>query len=134
VGSIDSIGTSSESLTMSSLWEACSYDTVIDFLSSLGFDDFESPELIPDRFISHEVECAKPSLMRQATLGSLLLSQELPNDIPLGASAETVAIVVHKPLEPETNPDLLPTQPDKLIPPQTLAIYNPSNSQIPCTA
>ena len=44
VGSI-----SSESLTISSLWDTPSYDTVPDFLSSLGFDDFDSPELIPDR-------------------------------------------------------------------------------------
>lgn len=40
---------SSESLTISSLWDTPSYDTIPDFLSSLGFDDFDSPELIPDR-------------------------------------------------------------------------------------
>lgn len=86
VGSI-----SSESLTISSLWEAPSYDTIPDFLSSLGFDDFESPELIPDRcvvpcpqspsivvhccpmyrFIPPELDFVRPSLMRQATLGSV---------------------------------------------------------------
>lgn len=49
-----SIGSiSSESLTISSLWEAPSYDTIPDFLSSLGFDDFDGPELIPDRYIHY---------------------------------------------------------------------------------
>ena len=129
VGSVGSLGASSESPTLSSIWEAHSYDAVPDFLSSLGFDDFQSPNLIPDRFITPDVECAKPSFMRQATMGSLSLpllestsldqgcvdeevcegqvcveplSLESTDDVPLGATAETV--VVHAPAELVSGP------------------------------
>ena len=125
VGSLGSLGASSESPTLSSIWEAHSYDTVPDFLSSIGFDDFQSRNLIPDRFITPDVECAKPSFMRQATIGSLPLplldpasldqvcveeemceGQEVcvepADNVPLGATAETV--VVHAPADLGSDP------------------------------
>ena len=64
---------SSESLTISSLWDTPSYDTVPDFLSSLGFDDFDSPELIPDRWASR-TPCSPLSPLSP---GSFLLSWSL---------------------------------------------------------
>lgn len=115
VGSI-----SSESLTVSSLWEAPSYDTIPDFLSSLGFDDFDSPELIPDRcvvpppvpnhlpvcftavlcvrFIPPELDFVRPSLMRQATLGSVSTDSHLVEPLtPPDGTAATEDEVSSKP-------------------------------------
>ena len=65
-----SVGTggSSETMSLTSLFETQSPVTVTDLLSNLGFDDFNSPQLIPDRFIPKEIEHAKPSLMRTMTI------------------------------------------------------------------
>ena len=147
VGSI-----SSESLTISSLWEAPSYDTIPDFLSSLGFDDFDSRELIPDRyglslspstaqavcvcrFIPPELDFVRPSLMRQATLGAVSvetvdqpLSSRLsppPDGLLLGDSAESMTQQQSGGVATE---GVASTKP---IPPQTLALYLPSHSQLP---
>ena len=61
-------GGSSETISLTSLFECQSPLTVEDVLSNLGFDDFNSPQLIPDRFIPKEIEHAKPSIMRTMTL------------------------------------------------------------------
>lgn len=66
-----SMGASSESqsMTLSSIIDCqSSHTSVTDLLSSLGFDDFDSPQLIPDRFIPRNVEHAKPSLMRSLSI------------------------------------------------------------------
>ncbi|CAI8023257.1 hypothetical protein GBAR_LOCUS13597 [Geodia barretti] len=118
---------SSESLTISSLWDTPSYDTVPDFLSSLGFDDFDSPELIPDRFIPPELEFVMPSLMRQSTLGSVsadgvLVDLSPPTDnLLLGASADSVVD------DSSAGQSLL----ESALPPHTLALYLPSGPQLP---
>ena len=61
-------GASSETISLTSLFETPSPLTVEDMLSNLGFDDFTSPQLIPDRFIPREIEHAKPSIMQTMTL------------------------------------------------------------------
>ena len=61
-------GASSETISLTSLFETPSPLTVEDMLSNLGFDDFTSPQLIPDRFIPREIEHAKPSIMRTMTV------------------------------------------------------------------
>jgi hypothetical protein len=61
-------GASSETISLTSLFETPSPLTVEDMLSNLGFDDFMSPQLIPDRFIPREIEHAKPSIMRTMTV------------------------------------------------------------------
>lgn len=54
------------STSYSSFYECTSNASLAtDILSGLGFDDFENPELIPDRFIPNEVEHAKPTLMKE---------------------------------------------------------------------
>ena len=65
-------GASSETISLTSLFEMQSPLTVEDLLSNLGFDDFSSPQLIPDRFIPKEIEHAKPSLMRTMTVTEYL--------------------------------------------------------------
>ena len=55
--------TGGSSSNYSSLYECRSIAT--DILSGLGFDDFDSPLLIPDRFIPKDTEYAKPTLMKE---------------------------------------------------------------------
>ena len=154
--SLSSVGASSESQSVSSLLDCQSQLTVTDVLSSLGFDDFDSPQLVPDRFIPREVEHAKPSLMRMNTLTEQQDSslQQLPPpsspdsvtsgpavhefiaDLPLGATAENF-LSRHAPMSPPptqtvSNPTSgVPTSshPDPFLP-GSVAIYtNPSISQ-----
>ena len=72
-------GASSETISLTSLFETPSPLTVEDMLSNLGFDDFTSPQLIPDRFIPKEIEHAKPSLMRTMTV-SEYMSHDSPSN------------------------------------------------------
>lgn len=66
--SLSSMGGSSD-CTISSLFDqSSSYSMASELLSSLGFGDFDSPQLIPDRFIPHNAESAKPSKMYEQTL------------------------------------------------------------------
>ena len=101
-------GASSESSSMNSLWECDSPETITDILSGLGFDDFDNPQLIPDRFIPPIIEHAKPSVMRlqllteEVGLGPGTLDQI---DLPLGATAETY---LQKPTTPPASPPHLP--------------------------
>lgn len=103
-------GASSESPSMTSIWECDSPETVTDILSSLGFDDFDNPQLVPDRFIPSVIEHAKPSMMRLQLVsedgwvqpsGGGLDSVELP----LGATAETF---LQKPTTPPASPPPAP--------------------------
>ena len=69
-----------------------------EMLISLGFCDFDSPELIPDRLIPDSVAHARPSVMAQETVDEeppLCLveptnevPEELELSLPLGATAE----------------------------------------------
>lgn len=72
-------GASSETISLTSLFETPSPLTVEDLLSNLGFDDFTSPQLIPDRFIPKEIEHAKPSIMRTMTV-SEYVSHDSPSN------------------------------------------------------
>ena len=67
--SLSSMGGSSD-CTLSSLFDqtSSSYSMATELLSSLGFGDFDSPQLIPDRFIPSNAESAKPSIMYEQTL------------------------------------------------------------------
>ena len=65
-------GASSDTISLTSLFETPSPLTVEDMLSNLGFDDFTSPQLIPDRFIPREIEHAKPSIMRTMTVSEYM--------------------------------------------------------------
>ena len=97
--SCSSMGTSTDS----SVWEyeCASVGTVTDILSSLGFDDFDSPQLVPDRFIPRDVAHVKPTLMRAQSVSAAVSyspcdSPELEafsstpahHDLPLGATAD----------------------------------------------
>ena len=63
--------------SMTLLWECQTPETVTDIFSVLGFDDFETPQLIPDRFIPKKVEQAKPSVMKlQVLLPSVPVHKE----------------------------------------------------------
>lgn len=65
--SLSSVGGSSD--TLSSLLGGHSVQSMAsELLSSLGFGDFDSPELIPDRFIPRESQNAKPSVIFEQTL------------------------------------------------------------------
>lgn len=111
IGGASSLGASSESPSLSSLLETQSNLTcATDILSSLGFDDFDSPQLVPDRFIPKELEFLRPSSMKVAFIEQSVSpdtprspdsltsgqssnapvqqrSMEL-SDLPLGATAE----------------------------------------------
>ena len=129
-------GASSESPSINSLWECDSVETVTDILSGLGLDDFDNPQLIPDRFIPSIIEHAKPSVMRLQLLseeGCGLSSGGLdPIDLPLGATAETF---LQKPTTPPhcASPPPLPfTDPIPVPRPQTIPVgvhMDPSVSQ-----
>ena len=77
-GSISSVGASSESPSLSSVLESQSNMTcATDILSSLGFDDFDSPQFVPDRFIPKDLEYLRPSSMKAA-----FIEQNLTQDHP----------------------------------------------------
>ena len=125
-----SVATSSENMSLGSFWESqMSQVSAVDLLSSLGFDDFGSPQLIPDRFIPKDLEQAKPSLMQGTSMPSLdddesvyisrpasicsmsessVSSSQPPlrplttgtHDLPLGATAENFAAPNSPPPQP----------------------------------
>ena len=72
-------GASSETMSLTSLFESPSPLTVEDILSNLGFDDFNSPQLIPDHFIPKDIEHAKPSVMRTMTTSEYVLHDSPSN-------------------------------------------------------
>lgn len=73
IGGTSSIGASSESPSVSSVLESQSNLTcATDILSSLGFDDFDSPQLVPDRFIPKELEHLKPTSMKAAFIEQVM--------------------------------------------------------------
>ncbi|XP_019848753.1 PREDICTED: uncharacterized protein LOC105316736 isoform X2 [Amphimedon queenslandica] len=88
--SLSSMGGSSD-CTISSLFDqSSSYSMASELLSSLGFGDFDSPQLIPDRFIPHNAESAKPSKMYEQTLLGIYSS----GGAPRGGALEEVACSV----------------------------------------
>ena len=106
IGGTSSLGSESLTMSMSQSWDCQSPATVTDILSSLGFDDFESPQLVPDRFIPKDLEHVKPSMMRAESMeeqldphtSSIASPDSAPLlpaptadsiDLPLGATAET---------------------------------------------
>ena len=94
-----SIGASSDSPSLSSLLECESNVTgVTDLLSSLGFDDFDSPQLVPDRFIPKDLDHLKPSAMKLAFIEQITL-QETPgspdSSIASGQSSNQPQLTVH---------------------------------------
>ena len=142
--SCSSIGTSTES----SVWEL-EFASVTDILSSLGFDDFDSPQLVPDRFIPKEVEHVKPTLMRTQSVSAILTpsprdSPELEasntiitsRELPLGATADNFLTSDPRsasppaPLQPvaDTKPQHQTTY--SLFSPLDATVYNPAVSQI----
>ena len=66
--SLSSMGGSSDCTINSLFDQSSSYSMASELLSSLGFGDFDSPQLIPDRFIPSNIESAKPSKMYEQTL------------------------------------------------------------------
>ena len=151
--SFSSLGASSESQSVSSLWDCTSPQTVTDVLSSLGFDDFDSPQLVPDRFIPGDIEYVKPTLMRLNTLIAEQDDLPLPlspdsvasapatydhfSDLPLGATAENFQSkrISVSPPPALTGSNITPAvlasraRPESLLP-SSVAIYtNPSISQ-----
>lgn len=108
-----SLASSDTSPSINSVLETQSNLTcATDILSSLGFDDFDSPQLVPDRFIPKELDYLRPSAMKAAFIEQILSpdpprspdslasgqsstpaplapqpSMELA-DLPLGATAE----------------------------------------------
>lgn len=102
-------GASSESPSMTSIWECDSPETVTDILSNLGFDDFDNPQLVPDRFIPSIIEHAKPSLMRLQLISEdgWVPPSGAPDstELPLGATAETY---LQKPTTPPVSPPPVP--------------------------
>ena len=152
--SFSSLGASSESQSVSSLWDCPSPHTVTDVLSSLGFDDFDSPQLVPDRFIPKDIEYAKPTLMRLNTLiaeqDDLLQSPTSPDsvasapamhdhfsDLPLGATAENFwnkrQSVSPPPVQTVSNTTptvpAIHSRPESLLPSSVEIYTNPSISQ-----
>ena len=67
---------------------------VTDLLSGLGFDDFDDPQLIPDRFIPQEVSIAKPSVMKQQSLLSLFVPSPPPSPPESVGSESTTGMCV----------------------------------------
>lgn len=118
IGGGSSFDASSESHSLSSLWGCQSPETVTEILSSLGFDDYEDPRLIPDRFIPKEIEHVRPSAMRSQAMTSALppvtpsqANQNSSTDLPLGATAEN--FLSHHPQQslsppPDPVPDTSP--------------------------
>lgn len=126
LGGASSVGASSDSPSLSSILDCQSNITgVTDLLSSLGFDDFDSPQLVPDRFIPKELDYLKPSCMKVAfteqsispdpprspdSLASgqsynqpQLVVQQIatePSDLPLGATAENFLDYKARPSSP----------------------------------
>ncbi len=126
------------STSFSSFYECTSNTSIAtDILSGLGFDDFDNPQLIPDRFIPNEIDCAKPSLMKETavlisctpnhchppsvhpTPSPMLITQSHPTiqsnnsidfELPLGATADNFLTSKYRSQSPPPSspPSLLP--------------------------
>ena len=100
-----SVATSSEGVSISSFWESqMSQISALDILSSLGFDDYDSSQLIPDRFIPKDVEHVKPSLMRSMSFDEdeLLYASRAPSISTMSESSVSSSQPVHRPLTTST--------------------------------
>lgn len=64
--SVGGVSSDNISVISSFLESQVSQVSVMDILSTLGFDDFEDHQLIPDRFIPSGLEHIKPSLMKMS--------------------------------------------------------------------
>lgn len=146
LGGTSSLATSTETSQSGSLLDPQSPQTATDILSSLGFDDFDHPQLVPDRFIPRDLEQFKPSTMRAQALGSGQTHVPPPSpesiasaphppsdplDLPLGATADNFLESQHPPRV--TSPPLIESSSSHLRPetfsPHNAAIYtNPSIS------
>lgn len=106
IGGTSSIGASSESPSLSSLLETQSNMTcATDILSSLGFDDFDSPQLVPDRFIPKDLEFLRPSHMKAAFIEQILSPDppRSPDSLTSGQSSNSLQTQPHKPHSVETS-------------------------------
>ena len=80
-----SVGASSDSPSLGSLLESQSnFTCATDILSSLGFDDFESPQLVPDRFIPKELEHLRPTSMK-----AIYIEQNMSQDQPKSPDSQS---------------------------------------------
>lgn len=141
-----SIATSSEGVSLSSFWESqMSQVSAVDILSSLGFDDYDSPQLIPDRFIPKDIEHVKPSLMMSMSFedDDMGFPSRAPSISTMSESSVSSSQPVHRPLTVNTR-DLplgataenffTPSSPPPQ-PPQTTPIDRvPSKSNPPAAA
>ncbi len=103
--SLSSICTSSEGISLNSFWESqMSQVSAVDILSSLGFDDYDSPQLIPDRFIPKDIEHVKPSLMMSLSFeeDDLAFASRAPSISTLSESSVSSSQAVHRPLTTST--------------------------------
>ena len=119
----------SESHSLSSLWDYQSRETVTEILSSLGFDDYEAPGLVPDRFIPKDLEHLRPSVMRSQAASPappVVMGPAKPPptlmDLPLGATAENFLSQSSRPLSPPPETPL-PSSPPPESSPETTPLY-----------
>lgn len=150
--SLSSMGGSSDNYSLLSCFDIISTDSIAtELLSSLGFGDFDSPLLIPDRFIPQAAEAAKPSVMfEQTLLGAYSMSSYTPPEpqiscsvinsnaelrhdfeLPLGATADNfIPTKANRPLSPpplspiETLPPPIPDNPPHTGADPSLSVYN----------
>lgn len=96
-----SIATSSEGISISSFWESqMSQVSAAEILSSLGFDDYDSRQLIPDRFIPKDIEHVKPSMMMAMSFeeDDLAFPSRAPSISTMSESSVSSSQPVHRPL------------------------------------
>lgn len=140
--SLGSVGGSSDTISFHSLFEVVSpHSMATDILSGLGFGDFDSPQLIPDRFIPAELDTAKPSVMFEHILMDVYsppgapvseppITQYMTSsvadvqefDLPLGATADN--FISTKSFKQSPPPSSPPPQP---APPTTLPLSSMSD-------
>lgn len=103
-----SVGASSETVSMmSSFWESqVSQVSVLDILSSLGFDDFDDPQLVPDRFIPRDVEHVKPSMMKANSTDDEVGYCLPPPSISTGSDVSTHSSLPPRPPSNNSHADL----------------------------
>ena len=102
VGGNSSLGASSDSPSVSSILETQSNLTcATEILSSLGFDDFDSPQLVPDRFIPKDLEYLKPSSMKVAFIDQVLSPDppRSPDSLASGHSSTHAVFIPQRTVE-----------------------------------
>ena len=138
--SLSSMGGSSDNYSLLSFFDIMSDTMTTDLLSSLGFGDFDSPSLIPDRFIPQEAEAAKPSVMLEQTLIGVYSTNTYPEpqvscsaatsitdlrqdfDLPLGATADNfIPTKLNRSLSPPLSP---PKTPPPILPPSEVILHH----------